>query len=197
MKIITETAVTLFEDMVPRTVGIDHPRFEEIKELALLDQIDHALELMDMKAEIINAVDGTDLSIEGSEVTYKGFVLPEVLGKRIIELNAAEGNIQPLANFCEKLFNNPRREVVEELYDFLEASSLPLTEDGCFVAYKGVDLNFKDIYTGTMDNSVGATPTMERWEVDTDRDRTCSHGLHFAAYEYARNWAGGRGHDGC
>ena len=80
---------------------------------------------------------------------------------------------------------NPSNRAVEELYGFLEASSLPITDDGCFLAYKSVRQDYMDHHSGTMDNSVGSVVSMERNKVDEDKDHTCSYGLHFAAHEYA------------
>jgi len=41
---------------------------------------------------------------------------------------------------------------------------------------------------------VGDAPFMDRGAVDDDRNNTCSHGLHFAAKDYATMFGGGRGH---
>jgi hypothetical protein len=41
-----------------------------------------------------------------------------------------------------------------------------------------------DIYSGTIRNMVGDTPSMDRSKVETDRNLTCSRGLHFCAHSY-------------
>ena len=81
---------------------------------------------------------------------------------------------------------------MDELYGYLEANNQPITEDGCFIAYKRVRLNYKDIHSGTMDNSVGKTPSMDRGEVNDDREVTCSTGLHFCGMSYLKHFPGGR-----
>ncbi len=80
-----------------------------------------------------------------------------------------------------------------ELYLFLEAANLPITDDGCFMAYKAVRGDFRDKHSGKFDNSPGVTHQMPREHVDDDRERTCSYGFHAAAYEYARNFLGAGG----
>ena len=65
-----------------------------------------------------------------------------------------------------------------------EPSNLPITDDGHLLAYKSVTENFKDRHTGTIDNSPGRVVEMPREEVDSERDRTCSSGLHFCALHY-------------
>ena len=43
-----------------------------------------------------------------------------------------------------------------------------------------------------MDNSVGKIVEMERNEVDDDKDRTCSTGLHFCSESYLNSFGGER-----
>jgi hypothetical protein len=102
----------------------------------------------------------------------------------------------PIEHYCLFLSNlmaNPSMASREELYLFLEGADLPITEDGCFLAYKTVRGDFMDKYSGKFDNSPGATHVMERREVDDNRDRTCSYGFHAAAYEYAKNFMASHG----
>jgi hypothetical protein len=73
----------------------------------------------------------------------------------------------------------------------LEKNSLPITPDGCFLAYKKVRNDYLDIHSGTMNNSVGQVVSMERNEVDDDKDRTCSAGLHFCSQDYLPHFGNG------
>jgi hypothetical protein len=60
------------------------------------------------------------------------------------------------------------------------------------LAYKKVSEDYKDVYSGTFDNSVGKVCEMERNQVDDDKDRTCSVGLHFCSQEYLNHFGGER-----
>jgi hypothetical protein len=91
---------------------------------------------------------------------------------------------EPLLNFFKNLMENPSKRAVDELYDFLEAGELPITEDGCFLAFKNVRSNYLDIHSGKFDNSVGKVCEMPRNGVDEDKERTCSYGLHFCSIKY-------------
>ena len=99
-------------------------------------------------------------------------------------------DIEPMVNFMENLMRNPSKRSVDELYGFLEKNNLPITPDGCFLAYKKVRNDFKDIHSGTMDNSPGTVVEMERNKVDDDKDRTCSTGLHFCGMSYLNHFGG-------
>jgi acyl carrier protein len=102
-------------------------------------------------------------------------------------------DVQPMLSFLENLMQNPSKRAVDELYGFLEQNSLPITEDGHFVAYKRVRDDYMDFYTGKMDNSVGKEVKMERNQVDDDKDRTCSTGLHFCSLEYLPHYHSNQG----
>jgi hypothetical protein len=91
---------------------------------------------------------------------------------------------EPLVKFLENLMQNPSHRAVNELYDFLEAGELPITEDGHFLAFKNVRSNYMDIHSGTFRNQVGDVCEMLRNKVDEDKDRTCSYGLHFCSIAY-------------
>jgi len=110
--------------------------------------------------------------------------LHNAITNKVIEMYSQGFDAQPLINFIGNLYSNPSKTAIDELYLFVEAAGLPITEDGCFVAYKIVRKDYKDEYTGKMDNSVGEVVSMPRHLVDTDRSRTCSIGLHFCSKEY-------------
>jgi hypothetical protein len=97
-----------------------------------------------------------------------------------------------MASFMENLMSNSSKRAVDELYGFLEKNNLPITPDGHFLAYKRVRDNYFDVHSGTMDNSVGKIVEMERNEVDDNKDRTCSAGLHFCSHSYLGHFGGDR-----
>jgi hypothetical protein len=88
---------------------------------------------------------------------------------------------------------NPSKRAVDELYDFLEAGELPITEDGHFLAFKNVRETYMDIHSGTFRNMVGDICEMKRNQVDEDKDRTCSYGLHFCSIAYLPNFLDSNG----
>jgi hypothetical protein len=90
------------------------------------------------------------------------------------------------------MMQNPSHRSVNELYGFLENNNLPITSDGHFLAYKRVRDDYRDVHSGTMDNSVGQVVTMSRNEVDDNANNTCSSGLHFCSQEYLASFGGDR-----
>jgi hypothetical protein len=94
---------------------------------------------------------------------------------------------------------------VRELYSFLAYKELPITEDGCFLAYKGLNstgwsisgnkktkvLKGKVSSSGQIHNAVGEEIEVRRWDVDDNRQNHCSYGLHVGSLNYAEDFAQG------
>ncbi len=139
---------------------------------------------------------GDDVAInaDAGVVTYKGQEVRNLLTERMLEMLNEGFDLAPMSKFLENLMQNPSMRATNELYGFLEKGNLPITPDGCFLAYKAVRSDFKDIHSGTFDNSVGQTVSMPRNAVDDDKNRTCSYGLHFCSVEYLQHFARSDGH---
>lgn len=142
--------------------------------------------LVNPKQAIADTTDGL-LTFLNGKLWFDGSELHNALTQRIIKMKRDGIDITPLTNFLRNLLDNPSKRAVDELYGFLEKCDLPITADGHFIAYKMLRSDFTDIYTGTMDNSVGAVVKMRRNEVDEEKARTCSQGLHFASLNYVVN----------
>ncbi len=143
-----------------------------------LDAVTQAIEVL--KDERIT----DDVAIEGGAVTYKGKVIDTTLTARMLRQLREGFDLKPMARFLENLMQNPSYRAVQDLYTFLEYGKMPITEDGCFLAYKKVRADYKDIHSGTFDNSIGQVVRIERNRVDEDPERTCSYGLHVCSFDY-------------
>ena len=200
--IINSTAIVFFFDNKPVKVEKTAPEYTRI--LSAFDLPSGQQE------EVINAIlnervgeyekDGFTISPES--VSYDGETLPDILADKVRAI-AAEGlPVKLFANFWENLNNNPSASSVRELYDFLAYKELPITEDGFFIAYKGVASNGLSIHgntktkvlqgivdnNGKIQNNVGDTIEVKRWDVDDNRDNGCSFGLHVGSMDYATTW---------
>ncbi len=115
-----------------------------------------------------------------------GKELPATLNERAFRMAAAGEDPRPLMRFWERLQLNPSWRSVEQLWPFLEHEGIPLTEDGHFLAYKGIKGDYTDNHTGKIDNSVGKKHRMERNRVSDDPKTPCHFGFHVGAEAYAR-----------
>lgn len=150
------------------------------------DRLDEIPDLISVAMRIKTFSKG-NFVVERGRVLINGVEAPQVLSDRIVQFSNEGLPFQPLLKFAENLQANPSFRAVNELFQFLEKNNHPLTENGRFIAYKKVRSDFKDAYTGTFDNSVGAEPSMPRNQVNEDPTQTCSDGLHVANWHYAAN----------
>ena len=123
--------------------------------------------------------------VKDGRVVVNGQPAAQVLSDKIVRFSNEGLPFQPLLRFAENLSSNPSFRAVNELYTFLEKNDHPITESGNFIAYKRVKADFKDIHSGTFDNSVGQVVSVSRNQVDEDSAQTCSYGLHVANWDYA------------
>lgn len=135
------------------------------------------------KSVSIQIIDGAGVIIL-KEFNDMEVPLNDAIVDRILKMQTQGVDVNPLVNFLGKLYRNPSQTAIAELYQFIAACELPITEDGDFIAYKMVKNDYMDIYSGTMSNKVGEVLQMPRGMVDDNRHNTCSRGLHFCSKEY-------------
>ena len=165
----------------------DHTNYKMIVEALPTATEDELLELVDIEKAVATFSDG-QVTIVNSKVMFEGEEVHGSISKRIQEFMSKGLPFQPLVKFLDNLMQNPSMQSQQELYDFLEHENLPITEDGCFLAYKAVNSDFKDKYRGTFDNQVGQVCEMRRAKVDDNRGRGCSAGLHAGALNYVAEY---------
>jgi len=163
---------------------------------------DQLYEAMRPVKSYVEKVDGVTITSEG--VFFDGEQIHSVLSQRIMDFAMAGIDHKPLCMFLQKLMNNPSRRAVKELYTFLEHQNLPITENGNFLAYKGLQEDYYSITTGTAKllqgkvvngkiyNGINAVIEMKRNDVDDNKSVGCSYGLHAGTMEYATSFARGR-----
>jgi hypothetical protein len=197
-------SITRVTDDDVDTANIDdtHDHFEMVFQMIVSDPrnqdiLDQAFHLVSKKHHIESMTRGriTVIPEENRLVCKDGDIERDFNGRlvqRMIEAVSQndETAINGLFAFTERLAQNPSFRAVNELYDFLEAVDIKINEKGMVECFKKVKSDFTDVYTGTMDNSVGQTVSVPRNMVDEDSDRTCSYGLHVCSYSYLGSYPG-------
>lgn len=131
------------------------------------------------------------IEVRDGVIHIDGEPVPSGLSDRILRFEAQGLPYLPLVNFARNLRENTSYQTTQALFRFLESHHYPITDDGHFIAYKGVRTDFTDCYSGTIDNSVGKVVQMRRNLVNEDQSQTCSYGLHVSDYAYAHGGYGG------
>lgn len=183
--------IILVVDGKSHTISKDtHMNYGKIVDALKSKDWDELRELVEPAKAIVNFGKGY-VKIEDGVVYWKGSVFNNALANRMIEMYQEGFPIDPMVRFMENLMQNPSKRSVDQVYGFLEKNSLPITEDGHFLAYKKVRRDYKDIHSGTFDNSIGQVVEMDRNLVDDNPESHCSTGLHFCSESYLQSFGGG------
>lgn len=194
--IITNHSLTLVLNGKQHVIEKTHPNFEKIinelragvpDPLGLQKLIDRTSAIKDWFGNRVTVRNG---KIFRRTRDGKDEPLNHVIVTRVFEMIEMGLDAKPMLRFLDNLLANPSKRAVDELFLFLEHNGIPLTPDGHFLAYKRVRENYTDIRSGRFDNSIGKIVQMERNDVDEDRNRTCSAGLHFCAAHYLPHFGG-------
>ena len=185
----TNGSVTLYLNGECLTVATDHPNYNKIIaaiKVADFSNIENLVNVAKAVTQYANSTTGANskVRIENGQIFYGSYALHNTLTQRIINMMTEGFKFDHMIKFLENLMQNPSNRAVEETYWFLENYGLPITDDGCFLAYKAVGNNYTDIYSGKFDNSLGKTVSMPRNMVDDNYGVDCSKGLHVGALDY-------------
>ena len=205
--IMRDNSITVFVDGQPHTIDSSHSNFSSLRQAILDAKYDLIPSLVTIEGTIKNMTFGAFDIYEG-KLFHNGVEIHGVVVEKLFAmLKEGAKDAKPLLNFIDRLMDNPSANSVNELYNFLSYKSLPITPDGKFLAYKGVNDDFhsksgnKNTVVirgavgpdGSIYNGVGETIEVARRSVDDNKDNHCSFGLHVGSYDYANSWAGPNG----
>lgn len=185
----------------------DHPKFAELLSAA---QGDGGAEDLRNLADLSNIVAAhfdtlsERVSVANGRVYFDGDEIDSTITQQIKRCldDPNVGDWKPLVLFMENVAANPDKHSREQLFDWLRDREFTITQNGCFIAYKGVtsaDGVYVSIsrghgivngesHTGQLPNFVGATVEMPRSDVQHDPSRGCHTGLHVGTHKYAEGY---------
>ncbi len=169
--------------------GKSHPNYNKLINHLKNNNVEHFEASYDIVSHVNAYCEGYVNCTDGA-LTWDGIKMPEMFTSTILDMVKQGFPFEPMLNFLDNLSQNPSDHAVVELFDFMENKNMPITYDGCFLAYKAVREDYKDIYSGTFDNSIGSVCQVARNKVDSNRDNGCGHGLHVGAIDYAKSYGG-------
>lgn len=173
----------------PHSITSDHAHFSAIVGAVVKDEPEDVIESLFDRAVALNRYMAGQVTNDGGTLFFKGMPVHGVVADRILDFMAKGMPYQPLVKFLERLLANPSKRSVDELYGFIEANKMPITEDGFVLGYKGISADYKDQYSGTLDYHIGAkVPRLERNQVDDNWRTLCSNGYHIGSKDYAVGW---------
>src|SRR5271154_1536952 len=174
-----------------KTMHSTHVSFKSIVRALKAKNWSKAIRLFDTAQLIADKSQGR-VQVKKDGVFYNGTKVDTSLTTRILQLIKEGKPVSNMLRFMDRLYQNPSQTAISELYDWLNGCKLPITDDGRFVAYRRVRSDYKDVYSGTIDNSPGQLVWMKRTDVCSDRHNTCAEGLHFCSIAYLPSYLGDR-----
>lgn len=193
-----------------RIVDSSHANWAGVEAAYKKGNLQKVVELSDVAHAINTKFAGSFVVRDGK--VYRG--TEEVHGyifDRILFFMKNNLDYKRLVKFANNLWDNPSENSRKELFKFLDSKNaqngrlggFPITDDGCFLAYKGVRKDFYSITGGSAKlvkgktnaqgqvyNGVGEKIEVERKAVDDNCNNTCSYGLHAGSWEYANGFKG-------
>lgn len=201
-----EKSLTWYVDDETYTVTDDHPNFHKILNgVKYGSSADSILSLFSNKTRVNDYFSKVGLygaHFDGNAVWVNGRQVPDDLSELIISHVNEDTDPTGLVLFFNKLLNNPSYQSQKELVSFIKRHGLTITDNGNFIAYKGLRTDGTSIHSGTatvngktvnghIPNTVGNVITMPRGSVDDNRSVGCSHGLHAGTWGYASRFGHG------
>ena len=199
-----DRGLSVYADGKSAAVSDTHPQYEAILDALKAKDFIKAHSLMRMgetlnaaateafkgKKQRISVLNGAVWYVapSGEKQKLKGPLVDRIVDT--IKAGGTQSAVKPLMLFMDNIMKNKRKDIREELYEFLLSGKMPLTNDGCFLAYKRVNKNYTDCHTGKIDNSVGKVVAMKPGDVDPNRHNLCSTGLHFCSRSYLSSFGG-------
>lgn len=181
----TASSITLYRGSDSVTVSCLNSKYQDVVEDILTGNLEEAWEEANYK-EVIEKWSEGGIDIDCGLVTVKGFVVNNCMTDKLLGMMEEDPDqAKVFARFVENLMEVGDQRIVDELYEFLKHNDIKLNEDGSFTGYKAVRQNYKDKFTGKIDNSPGSVVRMPRSLVNDNKDETCSSGLHVGSLDYA------------
>lgn len=192
---IGKSSISLFLDGQFYSIDDSHLNYrlirEELGKPAEERDIDNIRNNITVKV-LIERLTAGKVTVFDDSVVYDGQPVDNYMTRRMLELLGEGFDITPWARFMDNVFQNPAEYARGELYEWMEKAEMPMTEDGCFLAFKKIRGDYTDCHTGKFDHSLGTVVEMPREKCDPNRTNHCSTGFHFCSVGYLSHFGGQR-----
>jgi len=177
-------SVVLLFDGKTFNIHRDDFRYPDIANCIRKNQLNKIPKIVDMEA----AFSYKGLKLIDGQLEIKGEKLPTDLNDMVMSYRKDGIPFDSIIKFWGKLKQNPSYDTRSRLFEFITSNKLLLTDDGCFVGYRGVTEDFKDGHSRKFDNKPGKVCKMPRSAVDDNPNNSCSNGLHIGSYSHANGF---------
>lgn len=200
-KIITENGITLYYGCQVYTAQKSHINYDNLLKEIRSSNYEEFIKLLSDESKLtpIKKLLNNNFVVLDEKLYYSGRLLGGIISERIFDLIEDGHDTSYMEKFLDNLLKNPSSRAVEELYKFLENKNIPITEDGCFLAYRAILSNYYSKHAnrnlilisgryneeGRIYNGIGQVIECERNCVSDNPKIDCGKGLHVGGLSYA------------
>lgn len=185
----------------PYVVSTSHVNYKKILECVKAKQWDAVPDLVNMTKTVQRNIEHSPaindgrvrVDVDAGLVYFHEMPIHNVVTEHIVRMVQEGFDVSLMVRFLDNLLMNPSSSVAPRLYEWMEAGKMPITEDGCFLAYKRVRDDLSSFQDSNTKHAIGQVTEMDRALCDSDSNRTCSTGLHFCSHGYLRSYCSGAG----
>ena len=198
---LTEAGMTCYktDGSIITLTAATMPDMDSITKMLMNIQLNGCTEFIGIRVEaVVEILESlgypTQFTEQGLVIPHKnGPVLVEPLEDMIRHAHVTK-NESAITTLINRISGIDRQHSKDDLVKFIKNSSMPVTADGRMVAFKRVNKNHEgnnyDCHSGKVLNNVGCRVAMDIDQVDPDRSRDCSYGLHVASRGYLSGFHG-------
>lgn len=186
---ISSDFITVVCDNRPHTIYSNESRFVKLRDAIKARAWDDIINIVSLPKSIALFSKGKVQVFDGV-VLYDNKEIHNTLTARMLEFHREGFPFESLVYFMDKLMSNPSERSKEQLFAYLELYRLPITDDGDFIAQKKITVDYKDMHTQKIDNSVGQIVEMDRKLVNDDPTKGCHAGLHIGSEDFVKSFGG-------
>lgn len=193
--IFTETGISIVALRVPYVISNTHVNFDAIKDALRESNFEAISELSVVATAIENYIGPNivEINVEAGTIQYNGKLLHGVIVEHILKMMADNFEVAPMILFLTKLYQNPSAQAIDQLYGWMVANGVTISENGNLVAWKRVKDNYTSFHDSVTKHAVGTYVELKRSLCTVDATITCAAGLHFCSYEYLEHYNAGQG----
>lgn len=185
---LTNESITVIQGGKSHVVRSGEVNFQSLKCALMAENWEEAGKCLTVKAAVEAWSTDNQFTVSNNKVTRNGEELPDSVSVRILSMVKTGEDPKPMLKFWDRLNLNPSWRSVQQLWGFMANKGIPVDQDGCILAYKAVNNNWKDCHTNTIDNSVGTVHEMARNKISDDAAQACHYGFHVGALGYAESF---------
>lgn len=201
---LTNNSITVVLNNKVYTVSNGQPQWEPVLDAIRNNDEKKLHDVLSVANTIVSFTEG-NVIVKDNQVFYRNVPLDNYVVEKVLDFAKNKLPLQPVLRFINNLMKNPSRRAVQELYKFLEHKNMPITPEGNFLAYKGVQSDYYSktsgniivikgtVRDGKIYNGINEVIEVERNGVCDDKNLGCSSGLHAGSVAYATDFGrGGR-----